>query len=62
MTFYCIYSKLLTCSIPFFSVSADEFKQVYVFWVPTYQFININNINRITQRTEIAEITYSCTH
>ena len=48
-TFYCISSKLWTYSIPFSSVSTDLFEQVYVVWVPPYQFIN-------------AEIIYYCNH
>ena len=35
--------------MPFSSVSAVEFEQVNVCWVPPYQFIN-------------AEITYCCTY
>ena len=44
-TFYCIYCSLWGYFIPFFSVSAVEFEQVNVCWVPVYQFTN-------------AEITY----
>ena len=48
-TFYCIYYKLWACFKPFSSVSAVDFEQVNICWVPPYQFIN-------------AEITYCCNY
>ena len=43
--FCCIYCKVWVHFMPFFIVSAVDFEQVNVCWIPPYQFIN-------------AEITY----
>ena len=46
-TFYCIYK--LAYFTPFYSVSAVDFEQVKVCWVPPYEFIS-------------AKITYCCNY
>ena len=48
-TIYCIYCKPFTYFLPFSKVSALDFEQVNVRWVPPYQFKN-------------AEITYCCNY
>ena len=49
MSFNCIYCQLWTRSTSFPSVSAVDFEQLNICWVPHYQFIN-------------AEITHCCNY